>query len=91
MKKQLLTAVSLGMGLALTLTACGGSSSSSGSGASAGTLAGASITVGSKDFDEQLVLGNITKLALQNAGADVTDQINLGGTNVARKALTSCG
>jgi osmoprotectant transport system substrate-binding protein len=89
MKKQLLTAVSLGMGLALTLTACGGSSSSSGGGATAGTLAGASITVGSKDFDEQLVLGNITKLALQNAGADVTDQINLGGTNVARKALTS--
>ena len=72
--------------LALGLAACGGDSSS---GASEGVLNGASITVGSKDFDEQLVLGNITKLVLENAGADVTDQINLGGTDAARAALTS--
>ena len=75
---------------ALTLTlgvaACGGDSSSGGG---EGPLKGASITVGSKDFDEQLVLGNITKLALEDAGADVTDQINLGGTDAARAALTS--
>jgi osmoprotectant transport system substrate-binding protein len=53
------------------------------------SLEGADITVGSKDFDEQLVLGNISKLALESAGANVTDQINLGGTDAARSALTS--
>ena len=72
--------------LALSLAACGGSDSSGGG---EGPLKGASITVGSKDFDEQLILGNITKLALEHAGADVTDQINLGGTDAARAALTS--
>ncbi len=90
MNRRLTTAVGAGLALALTLTACGGGSSSGASGGeNAGTLDGANITVGSKDFDEQLVLGNITKLALANAGATVTDQINLGGTNVAREALTS--
>lgn len=51
------------------------------------SLDGAEITVGSKDFDEQLVLGNISKLALEDAGATVIDQINLGGTDAARAAL----
>ena len=53
------------------------------------SLEGAQITVGSKDFDEQLILGNISKLALENAGATVDDQINLGGTDAARAALLS--
>jgi osmoprotectant transport system substrate-binding protein len=75
------------LALALTLAACGGDDAGSGGGE--GPLKGASITVGSKDFDEQLILGNISKLALENAGADVTDQINLGGTDAARAALTS--
>lgn len=51
------------------------------------SLDGADITVGSKDFDEQLVLGYITVEALESAGANVTDQVNLGGTNAARAAL----
>ena len=58
-------------------------------GAGGESLEGADITVGSKDFDEQLVLGNISKVALEAAGATVTDQINLGGTQAARAALTS--
>ena len=52
------------------------------------SLDGAEITVGSKDFDEQLVLGNISKVALEAAGATVTDQINVGGTDATRRALT---
>jgi len=52
-------------------------------------LSGVSITVGSKDFDEQLILGYILVTAFEAAGADVTDQVNLGGTNVAREALVS--
>ena len=50
---------------------------------------GKSFTVGSKDFTEQLVLGQITKQALEAAGADVEDQIGLAGTVAAREALTS--
>lgn len=74
--------------LAAGLTACGSDDSSGGNAAETeGTLEGASITVGSKDFDEQLILGHISRLALENAGAEVTDEINTGGTDVARAAL----
>lgn len=52
-------------------------------------LSGVSITVGSKDFDEQLVLGYMLVEAFEAAGADVTDRVDLGGTNVARDALVS--
>lgn len=54
-----------------------------------GELAGVSVTVGSKDFDEQLILGYMLVEAFEAAGADVTDKVNLGGTNVAREALVS--
>lgn len=70
-----------------SLAACGGGDG--GGSDTEGILDGASITVGSKDFDEQLILGHISRLALENAGADVTDEINTGGTDVARAALTS--
>lgn len=75
--------------MTLGLAACGGDDGGGGGGDTEGLLDGASITVGSKDFDEQLILGNISKLALENAGADVTDQINTGGTDVARAALVN--
>jgi osmoprotectant transport system substrate-binding protein len=52
-------------------------------------LSGASLTVGSKEFTEQLILGNITKLALEEAGADVDDQIGLVGSTAVRDALRS--
>jgi osmoprotectant transport system substrate-binding protein len=52
------------------------------------TLKGASLTVGSKDFDEQLLLGQISIVALKAAGAKVKDKTNIQGTNNARKALT---
>jgi osmoprotectant transport system substrate-binding protein len=52
------------------------------------SLEGATITVGSKDFDEQLILGEISKLLLEDAGATVVDEIDLGSTFAAREALT---
>ncbi|MDX6382412.1 MAG: osmoprotectant transport system substrate-binding protein [Rubrobacteraceae bacterium] len=52
-------------------------------------LSGTKFTVGSKQFTEQLVLGNITKQALEAAGATVNDQIGLAGSDAARQALTS--
>jgi glycine betaine/choline ABC-type transport system substrate-binding protein len=52
-------------------------------------LSGASLTVGSKEFTEQLILGNMTKFALEEAGAEVDDQIGLVGSTAVRDALTS--
>ena len=48
-----------------------------------------SVAVGSKDFDEQLVLGEMMVLAFEEAGATVDNKVNLGGTNIARAALES--
>lgn len=50
---------------------------------------GAEFTVGSKGFTEQLILGHITKRALEFAGAKINNQIGLGGTSVNRQALVS--
>lgn len=50
---------------------------------------GASFTIGSKRFTEQLVLGHIAKAALEYTGAKIDDQIGLGGTSVVRSALVS--
>jgi osmoprotectant transport system substrate-binding protein len=58
-----------------------------GGGAGGGALDGASLTVGSKEFTEQLVLGQIAVLALENAGAEVKDETGLAGSVAARKAL----
>jgi glycine betaine/choline ABC-type transport system substrate-binding protein len=48
-----------------------------------------SITIGSKNFPEQFVLGNIYAEALQAAGYKVKKQLNLGSEQIALKALKS--
>ena len=79
--------------LMMLATACGGGDDNdvarSGSIGEKYDLSGATITVGSKEFTEQLILGNITKLALGAAGADVKDQIGLQGSTTVREALVS--
>ena len=47
------------------------------------------LAVGSKDFTEQEVLGQITTQALEAAGAEVIDKTRLGGTEDVRLALVS--
>lgn len=49
-------------------------------------LAGVAITVGSKDFTEQNILGYIIEFALVAAGADVRDLTNIQGSNSLRDA-----
>ncbi len=49
---------------------------------------GARFTIGSKEFTEQLVLGQIAVEALKAGGALVTDKTGLAGSEAARKALT---
>jgi osmoprotectant transport system permease protein len=48
---------------------------------------GGKVAVGSKEFTEQLILGQITILALESAGFEVKDKTNLAGTEAVRKAL----
>ena len=47
------------------------------------------VVVGSKEFTEQLILGEITVQALRNAGYQVDDATNTGGTAVVREALVN--
>src|SRR5690625_60906 len=71
--------------LALGLAACNGGES--GQAEEFEGLEGASFTVGSKQFTEQLILGHMAIMALEEAGASVTDQTGLAGTLVVREAL----
>jgi len=48
---------------------------------------GVKLTVGSKNFTEQFILGEIYAQALQAAGYDVSTDLNLGSEQVALKAL----
>ncbi|EME21648.1 glycine betaine ABC transporter substrate-binding protein [Rhodococcus triatomae] len=50
------------------------------------SLEGVPITVGSKDFTEQIILGYIIEFALTAAGADVRDLTNIQGSNSTRDA-----
>ncbi|GII21624.1 glycine betaine ABC transporter substrate-binding protein [Planosporangium mesophilum] len=52
-------------------------------------LAGRTIAVGSKDFTENILLGHLTMIALQAAGAKVDNRINIKGSVNSRKALVS--
>ncbi|MDQ3457985.1 MAG: ABC transporter substrate-binding protein [Deinococcota bacterium] len=55
--------------------------------AGAAAFAQGPIRVGSKNFTEQLILGNLIVTALQEAGLEVVDNTNLGGTGVVRDSL----
>lgn len=87
--KKPLVATSLCAALALTGAACGSDDSSGSDEGSDSRLDGVSVTVGSKDFTENILLGEAFAQALEAEGADVTKEINLGGTNVNREALLS--
>ncbi|OIH99521.1 MULTISPECIES: glycine betaine ABC transporter substrate-binding protein [unclassified Curtobacterium] len=50
---------------------------------------GAHLTVTSKNFTEQLVLGKIAVLAAKAAGFDVTDETNVPGSVAVRELMTS--
>ena len=86
--------------LALAIAACGGDDEGGEEAASPTEATGAlieedpanqgkSITIGSKNFTEQFVLGNIYAQALEAAGFDVSTELNLGSEQVAFRALQS--
>jgi len=83
-----LTALFTGLALA---AACGGDDGGGGDGGEGDSdaLSGASLSVGSKEFTEQLILGQITVQVLADAGAEVEDQTGITGTTNVRQALAS--
>lgn len=60
-----------------------------GSLAEEGDLSGAAVTVGGKEFTEQLVLCELTAQALESTGADVERTCGMSGTSSVRSALES--
>jgi osmoprotectant transport system substrate-binding protein len=51
------------------------------------SLEGVKVTVGAKDFTEQLILGNMLSIILNAAGADVTNMTNTPGSFGVRQAM----
>ena len=69
-----------------TATAGRGTATTAGGAAPAGNV---TIRVGSKDFTEQFIVGEMYALMLENAGFKAERKLNLGGTPVAQQALVS--
>ncbi len=51
------------------------------------TNADVSLTIGSKNFTEQIVLGELYAQGLEAAGYNVSTDLNLGSETIARQAL----
>ena len=87
--------------LAVSASACGDDDDDKGDGGGGGGTsaeqvietdpanAGKRITVGSKNFTEQFILGEIYAQALQAGGFKVKKELNLGSEQIAYKALKS--
>jgi osmoprotectant transport system substrate-binding protein len=84
-KRLAFQVISLAMIGSILVAACGATSS-------AGPNSGgkpATIVVGSKNFTEEFIIGQMYALLLENAGYAVTRKLDLGGTPVAQAAITS--
>jgi osmoprotectant transport system substrate-binding protein len=80
-------AASAALAVSLGVAGCGGSSG--GGGSSSQDLKGVTLTVASKDFTENILLGKMFAKAVEANGAKVNDKTNLGGSSVNRSALIS--
>ena len=56
-----------------------------------GAAGGRDVIVGSKNFTEQIVLGELVAQAIEREGLSVERRFNLGGTAIAHQALISGG
>ncbi|MGW1227779.1 glycine betaine ABC transporter substrate-binding protein [Streptomyces sp. NPDC001515] len=94
MRRRWRTNLAAGAALALTLAGCGLKSGSPmvddvrpGSVGQGEPLKGASLTVTSKNFSENIILGQMIGLIFKAAGAEVLDRTNLPGSISAREAI----
>lgn len=82
--RSLLRSLTLLTAVAVLAAACGSDDSS---GATDDAFDGVSVTVGSKNFTEQYVLGEILLQGLAARGADVTDATDFGDSPTTRAGL----
>jgi osmoprotectant transport system substrate-binding protein len=96
LRGRLLSLVAVGSAVVLT-SGCLGLKSAGGyvpTGTLAGpvkdvtSLKGASLSVGSKNFSENVLLGKMAIILMQSDGAKVTDLTNIPGSASARQAMT---
>jgi osmoprotectant transport system substrate-binding protein len=97
-RRSLLATVFALAALALVVAGCGGSDNESSSGSSAGSSSSApaqpgkgkpAITIGTKDFTEEFILGELYARALRAEGYTVNVKRNIGPTEIVDKALTA--
>jgi osmoprotectant transport system substrate-binding protein len=84
-------AISFGVALLIGLTACGGGGSSGGNTTttSSASPSKTTITLGTKNFGEEYILGQLYGQALQAKGFHVVYKGNFGSSELADKAITS--
>ena len=80
--------------MAIGVAACGGGGDTTGASGSSDNLIQSNpqnkdvkITVGSKNFTEEYILGEIYAQGLEAAGYDVSTKLNLGSETIAKKAI----
>ena len=82
-------AISFGVALLIGLTACGGGGGSSNNTTTAASGPKPSITVGTKNFAEEFILGQLYGQALAAKGFKVTYKNNIGSSEVIDTAFKS--
>lgn len=66
-------------------------SGQTGGGSTGSAAGGRAVVVSSKDFTEEVILGNLYAVTLEAAGIPVQEKMNLGGTDIAQAALVKGG
>jgi osmoprotectant transport system substrate-binding protein len=82
-------AISFGVALLIGLTACGGGGGSGSTTATTSAAPKPAITLGTKNFGEEYILGQLYGQALQAKGFPVTYKGSFGSSELADKAITS--
>ncbi len=88
--RRALGGLAAGVGLALALSACGGSPdplSSASAPAAGGSGSDAALVIGSADFPESQILGEVYAGALNAAGVEASTKPNIGSREVYVKAV----
>src|SRR5689334_7413159 len=78
-------------GATATPASSGGTSNTPGTSSSGGTSGGKPVVVSSKNFTEEVILGEMYAIALEAKGIPVQRKLNLGTTDVAQEALVKGG